>query len=152
MRDAGKGVTTIDGYIAGCPAAVQPTLRKLRDVIRAAAPGAGERIAYRMPTFTSDGALVHFAAFAKHVGFYPTPSGIERFRDRLEGYVVGKGSIQFPLDRPIPYGLVREIVRFRVAENRARAGKRPPPWQAGKTARMSTALRPGKRAAPRRKG
>ena len=152
MRDTGKGATTIDGYIAGCPAAVQPTLRKLRDVIRAAAPGAGERIAYRMPTFTCDGVLVHFAAFGGHVGFYPTPSGIEHFRDRLAGYVVGKGSVQFPLDRPIPYGLVRDIVRFRVAENRARAGSNPPARRAAKTVRKSTTPRSGKRAAPRRRG
>lgn len=148
MRDSGTPATTIDGYLAACPAAVQPALRKLREVIHAAAPGAGERIAYGMPTFTCDGVLVHFAAFPKHVGFYPTPSGIERFRDRLEGYVVGKGSIQFPLDRPIPYGLVRDIVRFRVAENRARAGTKPP---ARKAAKPASPPRRAKRSAPRRR-
>jgi uncharacterized protein YdhG (YjbR/CyaY superfamily) len=164
MRNTGTPPTTIDGYIAGCPAAVQPSLRKLRDLIHAAAPGAGERIAYGMPTFTCDAVLVHFAAFPKHVGFYPTPSGIENFRDRLADYVVGKGSIQFPLDRPIPYTLVRDIVRFRVAENRARSGTKPAgqpaskaaraakPSPAAKTTRPAPAPRRGKRGSPRSSG
>jgi uncharacterized protein YdhG (YjbR/CyaY superfamily) len=97
-------------------------LRNVRDAIRKAAPGATESITYRMPTFTLHGTLVHFAGFARHVGFYPTPSGMERFRQELSSYKTGKGSVQFPLDAPVPYQLIERIVKFRVRENRARNG------------------------------
>lgn len=89
---------------------------------RASAPGATETIAYRMPTFTLNGTLVHFAGFAKHVGFYPTPSGMEKFQQELSNYKTGNGSVQFPLDMPVLYRLVERIVKFRVKENRARSG------------------------------
>jgi len=113
--------TTIDEYIAGFPPDVQEILQKIRAVIREAAPGAQETIKYRMPTFTLQGNLVHFAAFKKHIGFYPVPSGIEKFKDELARYVGGKGSVQFPLSQPIPYDLIRRIVQFRVQENLAKA-------------------------------
>ena len=111
----------IDEYIAGFPKDVQEILEKLRATIREAAPDAKETINYGIPTFTLKGNLVHFAAFKKHIGFYPTPSGIEKFKDELSAYEGAKGSVQFPLDRPIPYDLVSKIVKFRVMENLERA-------------------------------
>ena len=111
----------IDDYIAGFSAPVQEILRQLRDVIRTAAPGAAESSRYRMPTFSLHGTLVHFAAVEKHVGFYPTPSGMEKFHEELAGFKTGKGSVQFPLTAPVPYQLIKRIVKFRVQENRARS-------------------------------
>ena len=108
---------TIDEYIAGFPPDVQAILQKIRAVIRAAAPEASEKISYQMPTFFLNGNLVHFAAFTHHIGFYPAPTGIEAFKDRFEGLKWSKGAVQFPLDRPIPYELVREIVMLRREEN-----------------------------------
>ena len=84
-------------------------------------PDAEETIKYRMPTFTLHGNLVHFAAFKKHIGFYPVPTGIEQFKDELSTYKGGKGSVQFPLDQPIPFDLISRIVKFRVKENLERA-------------------------------
>ena len=112
---------TIDEYIAGFPADVQVILEKIRETIRQAAPAAQETINYAIPTFTLHGNLVHFAAFDRHIGFYPTPTGIEHFKDELSAYQMAKGSVQFPLDVPIPYDLIREIVRFRVQENLQKA-------------------------------
>lgn len=111
----------IDEYIVGFPADVQEKLTKLRATIREAAPNAGEKISYQMPTFTLSGNLVHFAAYKNHIGFYPTPSGIEKFPKELSVYKGAKGSAQFPLDQPLPYDLVREIVAFRVQENLEKA-------------------------------
>ena len=108
---------TIDEYIAGFPPDVQQVLEKIRGTIRTTAPDAEETIKYRMPTFTLKGNLVHFAAFKKHIGFYPVPSGIEKFKDELSVYEQGKGSVQFSLERPIPYDLISRIVQFRVEEN-----------------------------------
>jgi len=108
---------TIDEYIAGFPPDVQQVLEKIRGTIRTTAPDAEETIKYRMPTFTLKGNLVHFAAFKKHIGFYPVPSGIEKFKDELSVYEQGKGSVQFSLERPIPYDLISRIVQFRVKEN-----------------------------------
>lgn len=113
--------TTIDDYIAGFPPDVQEILQKIRATIRKAAPQAEETIKYQMPTFTLHGNLVHFAAFKNHIGFYPVPTGIEAFKRELSAYEGGKGSVQFPLDQPIPYGLISKIVKFRVKENLARA-------------------------------
>lgn len=107
----------IDEYIAGFPHDVRAKLEKIRAVILEAAPGATEKISYRMPTFVLEGNLVHFAAYEHHIGFYPTPSAIEKFSEELKGYRGGKGSVQYPLDQPVPYDLVREIVAFRVSEN-----------------------------------
>ena len=111
----------IDEYVARFPADVQEKLTRLRATIRAAAPEAEEKISYQMPTFTLAGNLVHFAAYKNHIGFYPTPSGIEKFQKELSVYKTAKGSVQFPLDQPIPYDLVREIVTFRVQENMEKA-------------------------------
>ena len=112
---------TIDAYIAGFPPAVQEILHRIRLTVHEAAPDAVEAISYQMPTFKLHGNLVHFAAFQQHIGFYPAPSGIEAFQDELAAYKQGKGSVQFPLDQPIPYDLIRRIVLFRAAENRAKA-------------------------------
>jgi uncharacterized protein YdhG (YjbR/CyaY superfamily) len=109
----------IDEYIAAFPPDIQAILQKIRLTIHDAAPDANEAISYAMPTFKLHGNLVHFAAFKKHIGFYPTPSGTEHFQQQISGYKAAKGSIQFPLDKPIPYDLITEIVRFRVQENLA---------------------------------
>ena len=111
----------IDAYIVSFPPDVQVILEKIRMTIRNAAPDAEETFSYQMPTFTLKGNLVHFAAFKKYIGFYPTPTGIEAFKDELSVYEGGKGSAQFPLDRPIPFDLIRRIVEFRVRENLAEA-------------------------------
>jgi uncharacterized protein YdhG (YjbR/CyaY superfamily) len=114
----------IDEYIAGFPHDVQEILEKMRATIRRAAPGAEETISYQIPTFILKGNLVHFAAFKKHIGFYPAPTGIERFRDELSVYEGAKGSVRFPLDKPMPFGLISKIVKFRVKENLERAEAR----------------------------
>jgi uncharacterized protein YdhG (YjbR/CyaY superfamily) len=111
----------IDEYIAGFSPEVQAILEKIRLTIRQAAPGAQEKISYQMPTFTLNGNLVHFAAFKHHIGFYPVPTGIAKFKKELAIYKTAKGSVQFPLDQPIPYGLISKIVKFRVKENLAKA-------------------------------
>ena len=111
----------IDEYIAGFPEDVQTKLEKLRATIQQAAPEAQEKISYQMPTFFLEGNLVHFAAYKNHIGFYPTPSGIEHFKEPLSEYKGAKGSVQFPMDQPIPYELVGEITAFRVQENLAKA-------------------------------
>ncbi len=118
---------TIDAYIARFPDDVQAKLREMREVIRSAAPNAEEKISYQMPTFYLKGNLVHFAAYEHHIGFYPAPSGIEDFKEELAAYKHAKGSVQFPLDKPIPFDLVRRIVAFRVKENeeKAQAKKNP---------------------------
>ncbi|MBL8131887.1 MAG: DUF1801 domain-containing protein [Anaerolineae bacterium] len=112
--------STIDEYIATFPGDVQAILQKMRQIIHEAAPEAEEAISYQMPTFRQNGNLVHFAAFKNHIGFYPAPSGIEAFAEEIAPYFGGKGSLQFPKDKPIPYDLVRRIVRYRVEENQAK--------------------------------
>lgn len=112
---------TIDEFIAGFPADVQAVLQKVRMTIQKAAPKAKETINYGIPTFTLEGNLVHFSAFKAHIGFYPTPSGIEKFKQELSAYELAKGSVKFPLDKPIPYGLITKIVKFRVKENLEKA-------------------------------
>jgi len=108
---------TIDEYIQIYPEEVQKILKKIRQTIREAAPDALEAISYQMPTYKLKGKnLVHFASFKNHIGFYPTPSGITAFGKELSPYKQGKGSVQFPIDKPIPYELIREIVEFRVEE------------------------------------
>jgi uncharacterized protein YdhG (YjbR/CyaY superfamily) len=108
---------TIDEYIVMFPQNVQDILKKLRRVIRQSAPGAEETISYGIPTFKLKGYLVHFAAYKNHIGFYPTSSGIEAFKKELLSYKWAKGSVQFPLDKPIPFDLVKRIVAYRVKEN-----------------------------------
>lgn len=113
--------TTIDGYIAQFPADVQKKLTELRTVIKECAPGAVEKISYQMPAFYLNGNLVYFAAYKNHIGFYPTSSGIANFLTELADYKQSKGAVQFPIEKPIPFDIVRKIVAFRVKENLARA-------------------------------
>lgn len=112
-----KNRATIDEYIKQFPFEIQEKLQKVRATIRSVAPDATEAISYQMPTFKLNGNLVHFAAFKKHVGFFPTASGMAAFENELEGYVHSKGSIQFPFDKPIPFSLIKRITKYRVVEN-----------------------------------
>ncbi len=123
MEQKKSGFTSIDEYIAAFPEETQKILGALRAVIKAAVPEAKEKISYQMPTFDLNGNLVHFAAFKNHIGFYPTPSGIEAFKQELSGYAGAKGSVQFPIHQPLPLDLIRRIVEYRVAENRAKRKK-----------------------------
>jgi len=109
--------TNMDEYIAGFPKSVQDILQKIRETIAAAAPEAEETINYRMPTFKLKGNLVHFAAYKNHIGFYPAPSGLDAFKNEISLYKNAKGSVQFPIDLPIPYDLITKIVKFRLDEN-----------------------------------
>ncbi|HSI75444.1 MAG TPA: DUF1801 domain-containing protein [Lunatimonas sp.] len=113
--------TSISDYIAAFPAEVRDVLSQIRTIILETAPDAEEGFAYQMPSYKTYGKpLVYFAAFENHIGLYATPTGHDAFKERLAGYKQGKGSVQFPLDQPIPYKLIREIVAFRVAENKAK--------------------------------
>jgi uncharacterized protein YdhG (YjbR/CyaY superfamily) len=117
MKELKEHFQTIDEYIRTFPEEVQIELEKMKKTIQEAAPEANEAIRYQMPTFRLNGKnLVHFAAFKNHIGFYPIPSGIEAFKKELSLYKQGKGSVQFPLDKPVPYDLVKKIVKFRAAE------------------------------------
>jgi len=120
MKTNKKQFKTIDAYIQTLPKDVQTILQKVRKTIQKAAPDAVETISYQMPTFKLNGkGLVYFAAYEKHIGFYPIPSGMKAFEKQLAPYKQGKGSVQFPIDQPIPYDLVRRIVVFRAKENLA---------------------------------
>ena len=116
MKTAQASPESIDEYIAGFPPEVQEVLEQVRTTIREAAPDAEGAIKYQLPTFRLNGNLVHFGAFKTHIGFYPTPSGIGAFKDELSPYETAKGSVQFPLDEPMPYQLIHRIVEFRVNE------------------------------------
>lgn len=111
----------INEYIASFPENIQKLLEQVRSIIKKAAPEATETISYAMPTFKLNGILVHFAAFQNHIGFYALPSGNEAFQKELSAYKTGKGSIQFPLDEPLPEALITKIVKFRVQENLEKA-------------------------------
>jgi uncharacterized protein YdhG (YjbR/CyaY superfamily) len=124
MESSTKQFKTIDEYISMFPEDVRTILINLRQTIRDAAPEAQETINYQMPTFTLNGNLVHFAAFKNHIGFYPTPTGIEAFKDELSAYKGAKGSVQFPIDQPLPLPLIRRIVEYRVKENLERKPKK----------------------------
>lgn len=117
MKPAAAQPRDIDDYIAGFPTGIAERLSAMRATIRAQAPEAEERISYRMPTFWLRGNLVHFAAFANHIGFYPAPTGIAAFAKELAPYAHAKGSVRFPHDEPLPLALVAKIVAFRVKEN-----------------------------------
>jgi uncharacterized protein YdhG (YjbR/CyaY superfamily) len=121
MKTDIKQPGTIDEYISGFPEDVREILESIRSVIHAAAPDATEKISYQMPTFFLKGNLVHFAAFKHHIGFYPVPTGIDAFKVELSPYETGKGSVKFPLDKPIPFELIDKIVKFRVKENLEKA-------------------------------
>ena len=123
MEPKKSGFTSVDEYIAAFPEETQKILEELRAVIKAVVPEAKEKISYQMPTFDLNGNLVHFAVFKNHIGFYPTPSGIEAFKQELSGYAGAKGSVQFPINQPLPLDLIRRIVEYRVAENRAKRKK-----------------------------
>ena len=124
MQGKKEQPTTVDEYIAQFPEDVQQILSRLRAVIKESAPGAKEKISYQMPCFYLKGSLVWFGGHTHHIGFYPTSSGIEAFKDELSAYKWSKGAVQFPLDKPMPYELIRKIVLFRVAENSKKPAKR----------------------------
>ena len=117
MQDAKDTYTTTDEYISRYPADVQERLQAIRAAIKAAAPEAEEGIGYGMPAYRLHGPLVYFGAAKNHIGFYPTPNGIEAFQAELAPYASAKGSAQFPNDEPLPLDLIDKIVRYRVAEN-----------------------------------
>ncbi|HTX79709.1 MAG TPA: DUF1801 domain-containing protein [Longilinea sp.] len=121
MNPEPKTPKDIDTYIAAFPSDIQSVLLQIRKTIREAAPEATEKISYQIPTFYLKGNLVHFAAFKDHFAFFPTSSGVEKFKDELSGYKLSKGTIQFPLGKPIPYDLITKITKFRVEENLERA-------------------------------
>jgi len=109
--------SNIDEYISQFPGEIQEKLQKVRAAIKSVAPEASETISYQMPTFKLNGNLVHFAAFKNHIGFFPTSSGVKAFEPELKNYVHATGSIQFPLDKPIPFLLIKKITKYRVKEN-----------------------------------
>ena len=111
----------IDEYIANFPVHIQKKLDELRAIIKKAAPEAEEKISYQMPAFNLKGMLVYFAAYTNHIGFYPTSSGIKTFKEELVGFKSSKGTIQFPVDKPLPEDLITRIVIFRSKENFLRA-------------------------------
>jgi len=124
MAATEKQFKTIDEYINTFPKDVRNILNELRQTIKEAAPEAEETINYQIPTFTLHGNLVHFAAFKNHIGFYPTPTGMEAFKKELSPYKGAKGSVQFPIDQPLPLPLIRRIVEYRVKENLERKQKK----------------------------
>jgi uncharacterized protein YdhG (YjbR/CyaY superfamily) len=111
-------VSTVDEYIEQFPKEVQKALRQIRAAVKRAAPGSIEKISYQMPAYAMTGNLVYFAAHKSHIGFYPTSSGIAAFKEQLSRFAGAKGTVRFPLDKPIPVGLIAKIVRFRVEEDR----------------------------------
>ncbi len=124
MEKEKREFSTIDEYISSFPAGIQEKLEELRAAVKTAAPDAKEKISYQMPTFYLDGNLVHFAAFNNHIGFYPTPTGIDQFEQELKAYKRGKGSVQFPLDQPLPIGLIKRMVEYRVKENAGKSAQK----------------------------
>lgn len=124
MNKSKKSITTIDEYIDTFPIDVQEILRSVRKTIIKSAPEAEETISYMIPTFKLHGNLVHFAAYKNHIGFYPASSGVRTFANELTSYKTSKGTIQFPIDQPMPLGLIRKIVKFRVRENAEKAKKK----------------------------
>jgi uncharacterized protein YdhG (YjbR/CyaY superfamily) len=119
-----KQFKTIDEYIATFPKDGRKILQEFRQTIQRAAPDANEKISYQIPTFTLGGNLVHFAAWKNHIGFYPASSAIRAFGKELSRYEQSKGTVRFPIDKPLPLALIRRIVRFRVRENLARKRKK----------------------------
>jgi uncharacterized protein YdhG (YjbR/CyaY superfamily) len=119
-----EGATTIDGYIANFPKETQEHLKQIRDAVRKLVPDAKEDIKYGIPTFVLNGNLLHFAGFDHHIGFYPTPNGLASFKKELAPYKQGKGSVQFPLDKPMPMALITRIVKYRVKENLEKGKKK----------------------------
>ena len=118
MTSSKSNIKTIDEYISQFPEEIRNILNKIRKTIKESALDAKETINYGIPTFKLKGNLVHFAAFKEHIGFYPTPSGINAFKDELSSYDTSKGSIKFPLEKPIPFDLIQKIVKYRVNEDK----------------------------------
>ena len=121
MKAKQQQPTTIDEYIADFPSNVRPHLEKVRATIRKAAPKAEEAIKYQIPTFVLNGNLIHFAGWNSHIGLYPGSKPIEMFKDELAKYEISKGTVRFPLDKPIPYGLIGKITKYCVKRNSERA-------------------------------
>ena len=122
MKTARRAAKDIDEYIDRFPEDVQNVLHKIRALINEVVPDAEEKISYQIPTFTLNGSyLIYFAGFKNHVSVYPAPRGTEQFKKELAGYEGGKGTVRFPLDQPIPYGLIKRIVKFKVKENKEKA-------------------------------
>lgn len=117
LSESEKSPSTVEEYIQEFPKEVQEIMQKIRSIVKEEAPEAQEKISYGMPTFSYKGILVHFAAYKNHIGFYPTPSGISKFEEELKSYKYAKGSVQFPISKPIPYDLIRQIVKTRVEDN-----------------------------------
>ena len=126
MSDKKVRFTSIDDYIATFPEDIQTILQEIRATIHAAAPDATEKISYNMPTFVQNGSIIHFGAYAHHIGVYPAPDGSEAFTAELAQYDwSGKGTLRLPLDKPLPLDLITRIVQFRVTENLVRAELKP---------------------------
>ncbi|MDQ1146116.1 uncharacterized protein YdhG (YjbR/CyaY superfamily) [Bacillus sp. SORGH_AS 510] len=123
MEEIKKKFNSIDEYISQFPLDLQEKLQALRKVIRESAPDAKEKISYQMPTFVLHKNLVHFAAYRNHIGFYPTSSGIEAFKQDISNYKSSKGAVQFPINQPLPFELISKIVKFRVDEELMKAEK-----------------------------
>jgi uncharacterized protein YdhG (YjbR/CyaY superfamily) len=115
---------SIDEYIRSFPEHIQKKLKELRNAIKELVPEAQEKISYQIPTFYLNGNLVHFAGYETHIGFYPGANGIAAFKSELSKYKTGKGSVQFPMEEPLPIGLIKKIVNFRVKENMKKKKKR----------------------------
>lgn len=124
MEENKVAYKSIDEYISQFPPEIQEILQTLRKVIKEAAPEAEEKISYQMPAFYLQGNLVYFATHKNHIGFYPTASGIAAFQHKFSEYKSSKGAVQFPIGKPLPYELIREIVNFRVAENKQKAERK----------------------------
>ncbi|MEK0314718.1 iron chaperone [Cohnella sp. 56] len=121
MDGSRNAYASTDDYIATFPPEIQSLLQAVRNTIRQAAPEAKEKISYQIPTLELHGNLVHFAAFKQHIGFYPGADGIAVFKDELSAYKGAKGSVQFPIDEPLPHALIARITAYRAAQNKARA-------------------------------
>lgn len=121
MKSKAASVENVDAYIERFPGDTQKLLNQIRATILKAAPKAEEGIGYQMPAYNYLGPLVYFAAYEKHIGFYPTASGITVFKEELSGYKSSKGAVQFPLDKPLPVKLITTIVKYRVKENKEKA-------------------------------
>lgn len=131
MTQSKTAMGSIDEYISQFEPGIQEILQSIRCLIRETVPDAKEKISYGMPTFEQFGNLVHFAAFKNHIGFYPAPSGIEAFKEELKPYHKAKGTLQFPIDKPLPMDLLRRIVEFRAAQNQAKASAKAKPAKKG---------------------
>lgn len=118
-----ESVESVDSYIAGFPKETQDLLSQMRDAIKKVAPNASEKISYGIPTFVLHGNLVHYAGYKNHIGFYPGGGGIKQFNEELSGYKSAKGSVQFPLNKPLPLELVGKITAFRIIQNEEKAAK-----------------------------